>query len=209
MLRNILKFAFLAFFLNACVTNPTIKYDDKEIQVKIDKAKYYKIPSEKQANKKGLDSCVFDSLYLRDKNDKYDFSLDYIDLNERCDWGGFSKSEYLSHIKDSNKIRYLKFAQKFEKENMEITKYQTDKKCGFYLVSIYGAGEVIFIVDKNGALVSDMTKDFDMDMQVDIKNSCSNETLELKHSIIKNNFFYKYFKKEENDKNGILWILEN
>ncbi len=206
MLKNIFYMAFLAFILSSCTVNPTIKYDDKDIEVKLDKAKYYKIPSEKQAKSKNLDTCVFDSLYLRDKNDKYDFSLDYIDLDVTCEWSGFSKSEYLSHIKNSSRFTHLKYLDKYESENIDITKYQTDKKCEFYLVSIYGNDEDIFIIDKNGALTSDIVNDLNLDMKVDIKNSCDNTTLELKHSIIKNNFFYKYFKKEKND-NEILWIL--
>lgn len=208
MLKNIFKITLLALILSGCVVNPTIKHDDKDIEVKIDKAKYYKIPSDKQASFQRADSCVFDSLYLRDKNDKYDFSLDYIDLDTKCDWAGFSKSEYLSHIKDSNGISGLKFIKKYENKNLDITKYQTDKQCSFYLVGIYALDEVIFIVDKNGALVSDMSKNLGIDMKVDIEKSCDNSTLELKHSIIKNNFFYKYFKKEKNDENKILWILE-
>ena len=134
--------------------------------------------------------------------------LDYIDLDTTCDWSGFSKSEYLSHIKNSSRFTHLKFLDKYESENIDITKYETDKKCEFYLIAIYGNGEEIFITDKNGAITSDIVKDLDLDMKVAIKNSCDNTTMELKYSIIKNNFFYKYFKKEKNDKSEILWILE-
>ncbi len=207
MLKLLLNALFLASVFSACSSyTPIYKSDQKDIEIKIAKGNYYKVPSNEKA-KRYLQSCVLDSHYLKDTNDKYDFALDYIDLKHNCEWDGFSKSGYTLHLTNANKITSLQVLDKYENDDIDITRYKSDKGCDFYLIGIYALNDVIFIVDKKGTMAMDIVKSLGIDMDIKIEKTCSKEILKLEDSIIKNNFFFKYFKRIQRDRDEPILIL--
>lgn len=200
--RNILSglfIAFVVFNIVGCTQyTPIYKIEKSKIDIKIDKDKYYKIPFDKENVKKDINSCVLSSIFVRQSDKKYNYSLDYIGLKDSCKWSAFSKTEYVRFIENSNNISNLTHMDKFENDKIDITKYSSDNGCSVYLIGIYGLEEDIFIVDKNGLMAKDILNELGSDTKVSIDKVCSEDVLELKQSIVKENSFYEYFKKEEN-----------
>lgn len=206
LFKYIIFFIVTIIFVGCVAYTPIYKVQQKDISVKINTDKYYKLPIKKEDLKRYFSPCVSNSLFFN-KNTKTDsFTLDYIKLQMGCEWSGFSKSEYLSHLTDSNKINSLNFIEKYENDKIDITKYKTDTGCYFYLIGVYGLDEHIFIVDKTANISKNIFKRLGIDKELSIEKKCTDNDLKLKDGIVKNNFFFQYFKKEERE-NKFQWLL--
>lgn len=197
LLKSLSAILLCGFIFSGCSSpTPIYKLEKEKVSVKLDDGVYYEVPKDKVKVEKFLDSCVIDSAYFKVDDSKYDFALDYIDLQSDCSWTSSSRSEYTKHLLNSNKIASFTFIEKYENDFFDITKYKTDKDCFIYLIGIYRIDGDLFIVDKNGAVASQIVKLLKLDMDINIEKQCSEDTLKLDYSIIRHNFLYKYFKAD-------------
>ncbi|MGA1933527.1 hypothetical protein ACH5BF_12565 [Arcobacter sp. YIC-464] len=164
-----LLFSFISLlFLTACSpVKYTNSFDTLELQT--------------QKEQSTLGFCTRDSYIKTIDDSKYKkLFVEYISLNNTCNWSGLPRGYFVYQFKKHFKITSMKKIQSYDYDNYEFTTYLIDEKYYIDLIYKFNSSEDMFILDYNGLYFQKLLRQYN--------NSYVNE------NINKQRFDKDYFK---------------
>lgn len=142
------------------------------------------------------DSCTNDAFYSNINDKKYGtLYIEYISLHNNCQWNGYQRGYFEYLYKKTLGIKSMKKVRRINHKSYEFSTYLIDGKYYMDLIYNYEIGSDTFIVDNKGLLAQSLIRQFDSNYISEHLNK-SRFNKEYKNSLVRTNFFNRYFESE-------------
>ena len=176
---------FILLFFTSCSSYKTQSFNlNNELKIENEKLTYTSDP------------CTNDAFFTNYNDIKYGkLYVEYISLHSNCQWNGYQRGYFEYLYKKTLGIKSMKKVGRINHKTYEFSTYLIDGKYYMDLIYDYTIGNDTFIVDNKGLLAQKLIKQFDSNYINEHLNKTRFDK-EYKNSLVKTNFFNRYFESE-------------
>ena len=197
-LKSIIISAFILLF-SACTSN-NFFYDNAKSSVSFplnQTNKNINLTNAKYENT--FSGCSLDTYTLSDENSQYGkLFIEHIRLADNCQWNGLASGYFTYEFKTRMKFKSFDLADRFVKQNYEISTYKVNGEKYLSIIEIYSVGSNIFILDNSGKLSFEIIKSLDSNYVYKYLNEPRTD-IKYNFSLVQNNAFFSYFGRESEE----------
>jgi len=146
-------------------------------------------------------SCTKFSYISTIKNQNYgDLFIEYINLENSCNWNGFQRGYFEYLFKSTLKLKSFRLVESKDYQNYEFNTYIIDEKYYMNLIYKYSIYEDLFIIDYDGKYFTEQIKKFDKDYN-NIYMNKERFLSNYKNSLVRMNIINSYFSTQREELN--------
>ena len=161
IVKNISFLLFLSFLTGCSSSNSVYNLDYNSLTLGKNEQSIISIDFTNPILRRYSSGCRLNSYTLEDENKDYGkLFVEYIDLEQNCNWNGLPSSFFETSLKNELKLKSIKTVEEFDIKNYNFKTYKIDDNSYLSMIYIYGGSSEKFILDYEGKLYNKLLKSF-------------------------------------------------
>lgn len=193
-MKQILFLVIITIFFSGCFATKNYNFSSNQevLTFKTNEQKPYVYKLINPKFQYTFDGCTQNSYIMTDAS----LFLESIELKSMCQWNGSANGYFEYQLKQKLGLKSLTAISRFEVGNYIFSTLKVNETHKLQTIHYWSALKDLFIIDYDGVLT------FSLQKELDVHNQVTSITLpryvkRYNQSLVKMNFFYNYFKIED------------